>query len=153
MICPECGKQACVKYDGLDLFDACENCGWAQDREEVAALQGRLLKSSSPFFAVPTGYRAGSTGKALTGAAREFRARRKTPPMTQAEYDALQVDLDPTGEKGLAAIDFDLETIRLLTDDLRAKHGRLPEKKLRKLQADAWERRSHERDRHLHLRD
>lgn len=136
VICPACKRsKLLVKTGSLGQeFPACESCGYFD-----FAAATRLPKDER---AVPLNRRAAA-----------FQARRKTPPMTREECDALGEDLDPTGEVGLAAIDFDLETIRLLTDDLRAKHGRLPEKKLRKLQADVWERRSHERDRQLHSRD
>lgn len=41
----------------------------------------------------------------LNDLAKAYAARRKTPPMTQEECDALRTDLDPTGEYGLRILD------------------------------------------------
>lgn len=146
MRCPSCKNQQLIDKPGFG--PVCESCGWSEgreDRERSRFAEQLGLLSVLPMAGLVGGRRAGSAFARASRRAAEYRARRKTPPMTQEERDAQQVDLDPTGEVGLAAIDFDLETIRLLTDDLRAKHGRLPEKKLRKLQAEIWERRRHER--------
>ncbi len=78
----------------------------------------------------------------LNARAAEYQRTRKTKPMTREECDALGEELDPTRELGLAMIDFDLETIRLLEE---RPDGKLSPKKLRKRQHEIWTRRCRER--------
>lgn len=62
--------------------------------------------------------------------AHRFNMRRKTPPVSDAECDAMGDNLDPTGELGITLIDYDLETMRRM--EAKPDGKRLPPKKLRK---------------------
>ena len=47
----------------------------------------------------------------MNARAEAYAARRQTPPMTEAEYQALVTELDPTGEYGLRILDRHLQSI------------------------------------------